>query len=365
VRCQLTVDHGPFALAWPYINAIMRANHSSTSHENIAMPKLAFAQRTASTSPQALKRKSAGKRKAKAVLDRPSLPPGWNTSDDHEITLRRWRGRTEILSVKALEPDHPYFGTFRAQSASGGSYEVEIRSLNAFANSCGCIDYRVNGLGTCKHVEGTIEAMARGRTKSFRAAKETGSPRVEVFLDRRASCVPAIMWPAEEPGRNFKPVRDWLAPFLAPDGTLTHSPEQIESLIAAWDAAYGPVGKDGYPRPVWDRMTGKIDRDVALYMRDNGYDLRYNLEKNWSRIGADLVGKIHVYCGDMDNYYLNLAVYHLEDFLKSTDNPRAEAVFEYGRPMKPHGWQPFTNAELIRMMAARINKTLPGNVATK
>ena len=144
-------------------------------------------------------------------------------------------------------------------------------------------------------------------------------------------------------------------------GSNVRSAEQI----AAWDAAYGPVGKDGYPRPIWDRLTGKIDREVAFYMRDNGYDLRYNLEKNWPKIGSDLVGKIHVYCGDMDNYYLNLAVYHLEDFLKSADNPKAEAVFEYGRPMKPHGWQPFTNAELVRMMAARINKTAPGAVATK
>jgi hypothetical protein len=135
--------------------------------------------------------------------------------------------------------------------------------------------------------------------------------------------------------------------------------------IAAWDAAYGPVGKDGYPRPIWDRLTGKIDRDVAFYMRDHGYDLRYNLEKNWPEIGRDLVGKIHVYCGDMDNYYLNLAVYHLEDFLKATDNPKADAVFEYGRPMKPHGWQPFTNAELIRMMAARINQTASGMVTMK
>ncbi len=135
--------------------------------------------------------------------------------------------------------------------------------------------------------------------------------------------------------------------------------------IAAWDAAYGPVGKDGYPRPIWDRLTGKIDREVALYMRDNGYDLRYNLEKNWSKIGNDLVGKIHVYCGDMDNYYLNLAVYHLEDFLKAANNPKSEAVFEYGRPMKPHGWQPFTNAELVRMMAARINKTSSGLVVMK
>lgn len=135
--------------------------------------------------------------------------------------------------------------------------------------------------------------------------------------------------------------------------------------IAAWDAAYGPVGKDGYPRPIWDRLTGKIDREVALYMRDNGYDLRYNLEKNWSKIGNDLVGKIHVYCGDMDNYYLNLAVYQMEEFLNAADSPKAEAVFEYGRPMKPHGWQPFTNAELVRMMAERINKTSSGLVVMK
>ena len=135
--------------------------------------------------------------------------------------------------------------------------------------------------------------------------------------------------------------------------------------IAAWDAAYGPVGKDGYPRPIWDRLTGKIDRDVALYMRDNGYDLRYNLEKNWAQIGPDLVGKIHVYCGDMDNYYLNLAVYHLEDFLKAANQPKADAVFEYGRPMKPHGWQPFTNAELVRMMWARINQTTQAKTAAK
>jgi hypothetical protein len=52
---------------------------------------------------------------------------------------------------------------------------------------------------------------------------------------------------------------------------------------------------------------------------------------------------------------LNLAVYLLEDFLKTVEDPAASATFEYGRPLKPHGWQPFTNAELIRLMATRIN----------
>ena len=201
------------------------------------------------------------------MLDRPALPPGWITSDDDEIALRRWRGRTEILSVKALEPDHPYFGTFRAQSASSGGYEVEIRSLNSLANSCGCIDYRVNGLGTCKHIEGTIAAMARGRAKSFRAAKAAGSPRVEVFLDRRSSSVPAVMWPAEGSGRNFKPVRDWLRPYLAADETLTHDPEEIERLIAAWNTAPAAIRSvlrvSRHFTPWLDRMRRERQRVAA------------------------------------------------------------------------------------------------------
>jgi SNF2 domain-containing protein/helicase-like protein len=219
------------------------------------MPRPAPERRDAPKSAQAPKRKTARKRRAKAVLDRPASPPGWQTSDDHEITLRRWRGRTEILSVKVLEPDHPYFGTFRAHSASGGSYEVEIRSLNDLTNSCGCIDHRVNGLGTCKHIEGTIAAMARGRAKSFRAAKTAGSSRVEVFLDRRGSGVPAVTWPADGPGRSFKAAREWLAPYLAPDGALTQSPDQIERLIAAWETA-----------PARIRTTLRVSRYFAAWL---------------------------------------------------------------------------------------------------
>jgi Putative esterase len=126
--------------------------------------------------------------------------------------------------------------------------------------------------------------------------------------------------------------------------------------IAAWDAAYGPVGDDGYPRPLWDRMTGVIDKDVALYMRDHGYDLSYNIRTHWSTLGPDLTGKIHLYVGDMDNYYLNLAVYLLQDSLEALSSPAARATFEYGRPMKGHGWQPMSNADLIRMMSDRVKK---------
>jgi enterochelin esterase-like enzyme len=69
-------------------------------------------------------------------------------------------------------------------------------------------------------------------------------------------------------------------------GTHGRSGQQYEE----WEAAYGPVGPDGYPRPVWDKLTGKIDHEVANYMRDHGFDLSYDLEKNWSKIGPNLVG---------------------------------------------------------------------------
>lgn len=128
--------------------------------------------------------------------------------------------------------------------------------------------------------------------------------------------------------------------------------------FAAWEAVYGPVGADRYPKPLWDKRTGKIDHEVATWMRDHGYDLRYYAEKNWSRIGPQLAGKIHIYCGDMDNFYLNVAVYRMERFLKKA-KPAADATFQYGRPFKGHGWSPFTPAQLIKEMAADITKHAP------
>ena len=121
-----------------------------------------------------------------------------------------------------------------------------------------------------------------------------------------------------------------------------------------WGAVYGPADAEGYPKPLWDRHTGKIDHTVANYMKEHGYDLRAYLEGRWHEIGAQLVGKLHVICGDDDDYFLNLAVYKLEDFLENTRDPYYAGSFEYGRPMRGHGWQPTTHARLIRQMAKEI-----------
>jgi hypothetical protein len=129
--------------------------------------------------------------------------------------------------------------------------------------------------------------------------------------------------------------------------------------LEGWEAVYGPVGEDGYPKPLWDKRTGAIDRVVAHYMRDHGYDLRAYAEANWPTIGPKLAGKLHFFAGDMDDFYLNVAVYRFEEFLKSTTDPRSDATFTYGRPMKGHSWHAWTWAEMVRDIAAHIRRNAP------
>lgn len=97
----------------------------------------------------------------------------------------------------------------------------------------------------------------------------------------------------------------------------------------AWQAVFSPVGEDGYPQPIWDKLSGEIDPEVAAYWREN-YDLSHVLERDWPVLGPKLRGKLHVYCGDMDNFYLNNAVYLLEAFLDKTTDPPADAEVDYG-----------------------------------
>jgi hypothetical protein len=129
--------------------------------------------------------------------------------------------------------------------------------------------------------------------------------------------------------------------------------------LAAWEAVYGPTDEDGYPRPLWDRLTGEIDHDVASYMHENGYDLRAYAEDHWPQLGPRLAGKLHFFAGDMDDFYLNRAVYRMEEFLESTTDPVSDAEFTYGRPMKGHGWHAFTWAEMVRRMAAHVREHAP------
>jgi hypothetical protein len=96
-----------------------------------------------------------------------------------------------------------------------------------------------------------------------------------------------------------------------------------------WEAVYSPVGSDGYPARIWDKRTGVIDKAVAANWREH-YDLSAILQRDWAKIGPKLRGKIHIYVGDMDNYYLNNAVYLVEAFLNQTKDPPYGGEVAYG-----------------------------------
>ena len=108
-------------------------------------------------------------------------------------------------------------------------------------------------------------------------------------------------------------------------GTHTRSGQQWD----IWEAVASPVDTNGYPKRIYDKYTGDINKDVAEYWKEH-YDLSYIMKRDWSKIGEKLKGKIHIYCGDMDNYYLNNAVYLTETMLKQLDGPAYNGEVDYG-----------------------------------
>lgn len=144
---------------------------------------------------------------------------------------------------------------------------------------------------------------------------------VDLYSDKNAYA-PASAWKkTKRPGH-----RNWLGHVSATVEEMNH----LELVLGdksrsggqwdIWEAVYSPVGKDGYPRRIWDKKTGEIDPEVAAHWREN-WDLRYILARDWKTLGPKLQGKLNIYVGDMDNYYLNNAVYLAEEFLRQADPP--------------------------------------------
>jgi hypothetical protein len=183
---------------------------------------------------------------------------------------------------------------------------------------------------------------------------------VNVYEDENAFSIPVGRGHAERPfRRTVEGQVVWTVRQLSAFEDVLGSRGRSGFQLEAWEAVYGPVGPDGYPLPLWDKRTGEIDHEVAAYMREHGYDLRDYAERNWSTLGPKLAGKLHFFAGDMDDFYLNLAVYRFEDFLKSATNPPSDAAFTYGRPKKGHSWHAWTWAEMVRRVAAHVEENAP------
>lgn len=134
-----------------------------------------------------------------------------------------------------------------------------------------------------------------------------------------------------------------------------------------WQSVYSPRGEDGYPKPIFDKTTGAIDPGVAAYWRDH-YDLAHIVERDWATLAPDLRGKLFVFVGDMDNYYLNNAVYLFEERVQKL-SPPAEFEIAYGdrfehcwngRPDLPNAISRLRYHEIyLDRIARRIEATAP------
>jgi S-formylglutathione hydrolase FrmB len=118
----------------------------------------------------------------------------------------------------------------------------------------------------------------------------------------------------------------------------------------AWNATYGPRGAGGRPVPLWDPVTGAIDHNVATHWK--AYDLRRILEENWTELGPKLKGKLHIWIGDADDFFLNNAVHKLDAFL-SHAQPAYAGSITYG-PREGHCWMGVSQTAMMKQMAERM-----------
>ena len=148
-------------------------------------------------------------------------PHNWRTTDEDEVNRRRARARTEEFRISNTDPCHPIFSNFRVRSGSGFTYSVEVRDVRRRQFACDCVDFRINGLGTCKHVEATLIWLKRRFKGEFRAAEQSRSNRIDLVPAGDTLCIE----------RNLAKVPSSLDPLFDTSGQLLGDPgEAIDKL---------------------------------------------------------------------------------------------------------------------------------------
>ena len=263
---------------------------------------------------------------------------------------RDWAGAgfPRVIAIEIQHPTPYYDDSYAVNSANNGPYgDAIMTELIPYIER----KYRGIGAGWARFTYGGStggwEAMA---AQVFYPDEFNGAwiacpdpidfrayTVVNIYEDTNAYYATARWKRTPRPG-----LRDWL-------GRVTVTLEQTnrrELVLGThgrsgdqwdiWQAVFSPTGPDGYPAPIWDKRTGTINREVAAYWREH-YDLGYILRRDWTTLGPKLRGKLHIYVGEADNYYLNDAVYLVEDFLKSATSPGADAEVDY-EPRAEHCW---------------------------
>jgi len=123
--------------------------------------------------------------------------------------------------------------------------------------------------------------------------------------------------------------------------------------LHSFEAVFSERGADGWPRLIWNRRTGAVDSQVAESWKR--YDIRLILEENWATLGPKLAGKLHVFMGGADTFYLEGATKLLKESLQKLGS---DAVVEI-HPGADHYtlMTPELKARISREMAERYLET--------
>jgi hypothetical protein len=125
--------------------------------------------------------------------------------------------------------------------------------------------------------------------------------------------------------------------------------------LGSFEAVFGPRDADGRPARLWDRQTGAIDPAVARAWE--AYDIRLKLERNWKTLAPKLAGKLHVYTGGDDTFYLEGATRLLGECLRQLGSDAVVEIF----PGKDHGTvlTPQLRERIAAEMAAQWRRPVP------
>jgi len=153
---------------------------------------------------------------------------------------------------------------------------------------------------------------------------------INLYADKNAFVLPGVATDVEQPA-----TRDYLGRTLATQRDQSH----MEAVLGdhgrsgqqydIWNAVFGPQAADGYPTPVFDKASGVIDPAVVAYWREH-FDLTHIVARDWATLGPKLAGKLHLYVGSADTYFLTDSVYFAQDTLEKLKDPAWGGTVDYG-----------------------------------
>jgi hypothetical protein len=277
---------------------------------------------------------------------------GYNRIQQEEAYAfyKRWTGPDfPRFLVVEIEHANPYYDdSYAVNSANLGPYGDAINTeLIPYIEK----RYRVIGQGWARFTYGGStggwEAMA---TQVFYPDMYNGAfiacpdpidfhayTTIDLYADKNAYDKPGVATRFERPA-----MRDYLGQTLATQRASNHMELALGDhgrsggQYDIWQAVFGPEGADGYPQPIFDKVTGAIDPKVAAYWREH-FDLTHIVARDWATLGPKLKGKLHIYVGSADSFFLNDAVYVAQDTLGALKDPPWDGEVAYGERAE-HCW---------------------------